>query len=270
MRTQISLRTLLAVVAVLAVVLGTFVTCIKLPAERRRVRNMERAVSLQIDLLRSAVARARGEAKSEQERARECRDKAQDEEREAARWPESSEERTRHLNAALLWARAGDEASRNAERIEAQARKVQVEVTALAARRTQSGDELAMLEQMAHAAEAFLATDPIHEGPESLRARVVARVEHRARTGGRLSFPTVAGKRNFVIEATAIWMTSESLKRTQPGLALAKWKVKAERLSSDQPFSWDVTFIDPATLQTHKIRTSFSESTVYDYLAKNP
>jgi hypothetical protein len=261
---------LLVVIAALAVGLGAYVTCVRLPAERLRIRNMDRAGRLQIDLLRSAAAETQREAAAEQERADRCRDEARKQEIAAARCPESSEERASYQNVAMLWTRGGNEASNNADRLARKARAILAQANALLALRTESGDDVAALEKLAPAAEAFLATDPIQEDLKIRTDRIIARVDHQARMSGRRRFSTVAGERSSVIEATAIWLASEHLKASRPGLVLANWKADARQVGHDRPFSWNITFTDPRTGQTEKVRSSFSEGNVYDYLVKNP
>lgn len=271
-RLQLSLRKLLAVVALLAVVMAAYITLVELPAKRRRFRNADRVINLQIDLLRRAAAQERQRERTERERAGKCRGSAQEERREAAKWPEPSKERAGHLVVAALWAKAADDAMRGADRAAGEARKHQGDADALQARRRQSRDSLAALEQMAPAADAFLATPVWHESfPSELApARLAARVEHQARIGGRLTFPTIVGQRDSAIEATAIWGAEQFLKTTQPGVALKGCEVDARQSTPDQPFCWEVKFIDPRTGQSYHVHTSFSESSINDYLAKNP
>jgi hypothetical protein len=271
-RPRLSVRKLMAVVALLAVVMAAYVTFVELPSRRRRFRNAERAVGLQIDLLRRASAQERQRERAESKRAVMNREKAEDEEREAANWPEPSSERASHLAVAGLWAKAADGAMWGAERAAGRARQHQGVADALSVRRRRSGDSLAVLEPMAIAADTFLATPANDESfPSELAvARRVAQIEHQAMAGGRPSFPTVVGPRASAIEATAIWRAEQYLKSTKPGVSLKGCQVRVSRLTPEQPFWWKVEFIDAKAGRSYVVETSFSDSSVKDYLAKNP
>ncbi len=114
-RPRLSVRKLMAVVALLSVVIGAYVTLVELPARRRRFREADEAVSLQIDLLRRAAAQVRQRERAEGERAAKNRERAESEEREAAKWPDPSEERARHLAVVALWSGAADGAMQGAK-----------------------------------------------------------------------------------------------------------------------------------------------------------
>ncbi len=163
-RPRLTLRMLLALVALFAVLMAAYVTFVELPARRLRFRNADRAVTLHIDLLRRATAKEQEVERAEKAREGRCRGNAQREEQEAAQWPETSQERASHLAIAALWAKSAFDASSAAKRAAAEARKYQADVDALMACRRQSRETLTALEQMASAADGFLATEAGRDG----------------------------------------------------------------------------------------------------------
>jgi hypothetical protein len=133
----------------------------------------------------------------------------------------------------------------------------------------QAGQDIVALNTLAQTANSwFFSTAFAPEFPQRLRGP--ARVEYlelKARDGVHRTFSTVAGPRQSVIEATAIWGAKEFLKTNEPCFSLAGCKVVANRLSW---FQFKVRFTDPKSGQSHEVFTSFGDSSVLDYLAKNP
>ncbi len=236
---RFTLRRWLAVIFVLAVLMAAYMYFIEGPARRRRYFHADRAVTIQIDLLRRAAEQERHRGQAEMERAARIRGLAEKD--EPAR--------------ATLWAKAADEAYRAAEVATQTADQYQKAAADLAVRRLKAGDEFAAVVRMGGVASTWLAEDSARIFPPELRpARATSRVEHEARAGGRSVFSTVAGPRVSVIEATAIWQAEQHVKATHPAINLNGFQVKTTRLSLDQPFVWVVSFTDPRTRQTHECK----------------
>jgi hypothetical protein len=262
----------MAVVALVAVLMASYIALVELAAKRRRFRQADRAVSLQIDLLRRAAAQERLRERSERRRAAKNRELAGVEGQKAAALPEHSEERAGHQTVAALWAKAADGALWGAAMAARNAKQHQDHSDALAARRRQLGDRLVPLEQMAREAEAWMASPVWDETfpSELVPAMAVALAEHEARAGGRSNFPTVVGPRVSAIESTAIWNAEQMLKKTRPRLVLKGCDVRTRQFSPDHPFYWEVVFVDPKTGRSYKVQTSFGPVSIKDYLVKNP
>jgi hypothetical protein len=105
---------------------------------------------------------------------------------------------------------------------------------------------------------------------ELMAAKVIARIEDEAKARGRTMFPTVAGPRASVIEATAIGIAEEWMKVRHPTVKLKGIKAEATHTSAELPFLWDVKFIEPGTGKIYDCEVSFDESGVKQYLATNP
>jgi hypothetical protein len=257
-RVWFTVRQMMALVALLAVLMATYVALVEIPARRRRFVQADQAVAIQIGFFRRAAAVERQRERAEAERAAKNRGLAETD--EPAR--------------AALWSKAADGALGAARRAARKADEYQKAADDLVSRRLKAGSRLAGVEQLGALAASWLASDdaPDETFPFELRtAKLKARLEHEAKAGGRSMFPTVAGPRASVIEAAAIWQAEKFIGSTRgAGIRLNAFQATAQPLSPDQPFYWHVKFVDPRTGQTYECRTSFSEPTIRDYLAKNP
>ncbi len=270
-RPRISLRGLMALVALVALVMTVYVVLVDLPIQRRRFRNADRAVSLQIDFLRQAAVEEQRRAQDVKGQAASSRDRAEEEERKADKFPEGSAERSGYLKVMALWDQAWVNASHGANRSAGKARKYQAKADSLTADRQKVGSDLKAFEMLAKAAETFLAELGNDENfPSELNeAKTRAHVEHLAKSGGRTAFPTAFGPKKSAIEATAVWEATKAFQTFHPGVALNGFKVKATN-RPPAPFLWDVSFINPGTGRNYRIDISFSDVSVFDYMIKNP
>lgn len=271
-RPRLTVRALMAAIALLAVVLGGYLSLVEMQERRLRFRRADRAVRTQFGLLRLAAAREAEREGMERQRAAKSRGDADIAEREAAKWPEASEERQGHLQTAALWRKVVGEAARGAAAAAKRSSTHRTAADSLAARRLQAGDDLAALERLARSAELWLTLPgPREDLPQELApAMAVARAEWQVGAWARTSFPTVAGPRASAVEATAIWSAEQFLKSSQPGLVLDGYVASASQVVPTQPFWWKVKFVDPKTAKTYEAQISMSDSSVNDYLAKNP
>ena len=214
------------------------------------------AIAIQIDLLRRAEQEERRRERSEADRTASLRGKAETDE-PAGRPSGPSLPMTPYRLRSTV---------RNADRYQKAADD-------LAALRLRAGGQYAEVIRMGGAADAWLVMDgPADEFlPSELRmAKITARVEHMARAGYRSIFPTVAGPRTSVIEATAIWSAEECLKSAHSGLSLIGYRAEAKRPLPQEPFYWVVDFVSPKTGTSYRVKTSLGEGSITDYLTKHP
>lgn len=102
LRPRITVLGLLIVTAVLAV----FMARVTLPARRARAEYALRIIGDHVALLNRAAEEASAREQDLRRRFAKCLADADKEEREAAKWPEGSENREAHRNLARLWYRA--------------------------------------------------------------------------------------------------------------------------------------------------------------------
>jgi hypothetical protein len=108
-RPRFTVRQLTVVTALLALMMGAYMTRVSLPARRQRYQRADRAIREQLALLTRAAEEDRELERSNRERLGRIVESAEKERREAAKWPAGSEERESHERLARLW----DEAARS-------------------------------------------------------------------------------------------------------------------------------------------------------------
>jgi hypothetical protein len=97
---RLSIRWLILVIAVLAVLMGTYMTAIVMPEQRQRFLLAEQRIDRQVKLLQSAAEAAILADREIEELVVRDRASIEKEEQEARKWPESSEEHALHLRLA--------------------------------------------------------------------------------------------------------------------------------------------------------------------------
>lgn len=265
-RLRFSLRSLLAAVALVAIVIGTYCLFVEYPARWRRFRRADSLVRAQVELLGRLAEHERTQAREERRRGERIRLELEEEEAEALKAPDGSAEREQHRVLAKLWGEQAVAPIPLAKLAEKRASMYQARATAVAASRQQIASDLETLEAMARDAEKWLADDSLAEfPPELFRARSMVRVEQRLRENARSSFPTSFGPRQSVYEATAICSAENLFKNRFPNAT-----VRATQVSRSRPYNWDVTFTEVKTGREFRVNTGFSEGTVYDYLKAHP
>jgi hypothetical protein len=105
-RPRFTVRQLTLVTALLALMMGAYMTRVSLPARRQRYQRADRAIREQLALLSRAAEADREQERSNRERLGRIVAYAEKERSEAAKWPAGSEEREAHEGLARAWDKA--------------------------------------------------------------------------------------------------------------------------------------------------------------------
>jgi hypothetical protein len=255
---RVTVRTLALVVAFSAVLMALVVV----PQRRQRYQQAERSIRQQVATLLRAAEEYRESERDGRETAARSLAFAEKEKREAAKWPEASEERKHHQHLATLWEKAArnsagvaDSSARTARMLKQRAEEIQKDWQ-------RGADSLEDFERLAREAE---------KGPQTPKWRLLKSTLASVKRQVQEDEDKVGGaNRPAILEAAAVWQAAELLKAAKKHPAPEKLKAKAQRKLKENDYMWKVTFSDPKTAQSYEVHTSFSEPTVKQYLAEHP